>query len=442
MSDGNTSGVAPGSVAGVRAPYRPPRRHTARRGAIFWPIAAGEVVLAIALALVLPRLEAHYHWRDGITYDSATAQAMLGAIAGGMITLTGFVLTAVTLMVQTVQSQSSRLLQVMNRTDRTPLLFGTLTATFTFALLILSEVHEDRVPDISVTLALVMVLGCTVQFLRMLVTFRTALTVSGLTRGVGTDVRRLIGAIYPVAYVAGPAGDGGSGPLAGQPPAWTVRHAGQPGVFQSFDEVAAVKLAAAAGATIRFVPAAGDFLVTGAVLADGTGPVPDAGAVRKLCRIGPNRTLEQDPGYGLRMLADIAIRALSPAVNDPTSAVQSLDQIDDILHRLAGRSLGDGLLHDPGGRVVVRYPAPTWPAFLSLAVDEIIQYGAGSLQVARRLRAMLDDLLASAPDPRRAAIRGKLAVLNRAVRRAFPDAEEAAEAAEPDRQGIGSPREP
>jgi uncharacterized membrane protein len=423
-----------------RPPYRQPARRKGRRMAGYWPFAVAEIAVAIVVALTLPDLETHFHWTDGLDYDASTAQTTLAAIAGGMITLTGFVLTAVTLMVQTVQSQSSRLLQVLNRTDKTPLLFGTFAATFTYALLVLSVVHGDDVPTISVTVALILVLICTALFLRLLVTFRRTLTVGGLTRNIGGGVRPLIDVLYPAPFADNvlPAGyqeqDG--------PPAWTLRHTGEPGVFQSFSERAAVRLAARAGTEIRFVPAVGDFVVTGAAIAYGFGAAPRARAFSRLIRIGPSRTLEQDPAYGIRMLVDIAIRALSPAVNDPTSAVQALDQIDDILHRLASRSLGDGLLHDPAGRVVVRYPAPTWETFLALSVDEILLYGAGSLQVTRRVRAMLEDLLAATHQARWPAISAKLAALDRATRRAFPDKTEEREAAEPDRQGIGSPRKP
>jgi uncharacterized membrane protein len=108
-----------------------------------------EVIIAIAVGLILPRLETHYRWSDGISYDVGTAQATLGAIAAGMITLTGFVLTAVTLIVQTVQNQSPRLMRMVDRTDKTPILFGTFTATFTFALVVLSQVRENAVPDVS-----------------------------------------------------------------------------------------------------------------------------------------------------------------------------------------------------------------------------------------------------------------------------------------------------
>ena len=423
--------------ARARSPYRPPRRRLARRITRYWPFAVAEVAFAIVLALTLPDLERHFGWEDGLAYDASTAQTTLAAIAGGMITLTGFVLTAVTLMVQTVQSQSSRLLQTLNRTDKTPLLFGTFTATFTYSLLVLSVVHGDDVPTISVTLALIMVLVCAALFLRLLVTFRNTLTVGGLTMTIGTALRKLIDVLYP--QLCEPTASDAADPPE---PAvtWTVRHAGEPGVFQSFDEPRAVRLAARTGTEIEFLPAVGDFVVTGAVLARGSGTPPPLRVLRSMVRIGSARTLEQDPGYGLRMLADIAIRALSPAVNDPTSAVQALDQIDDILTRLAARSLGDGRLHDESGRVLVRYPAPTWDAFLSLAIDEILLYGAGSLQVTRRLRALLDDLRAGTPQVRWPAIDAKLAALTRAVRRAFPGQAEEAEATRPDRQGIGSSR--
>jgi uncharacterized membrane protein len=426
---------------GARIPRRPAgRRLTGQLVRTRWSIVVVEVLAAIAAGLILPRLERHYGWHDGISYDAGAAQATLGAIAGGMITLTGFVLTAVTLMVQTVQSQSPRLLRVLDRTDRTPLLFGTFTATFTFALVALSQVRQDYVPDVAVTVGLLLVLLSAGLFLRLLVTFRTTLTVGGLSRMIGIRLREQIDIQYPARFDPARAAADAAKPAPADP-TWLIRYAGQPGVFQAFDEPGVVRLAAAAGSEIRFVPAVGDFLVYGARLAEGTGPAPDAANFTRLVRVGEVRTLEQDPAYGIRMLVDIAIRALSPAVNDPSSAVQALDQLDDILQRLAERSLGDGRLLDDRGRVLVRFTAPHWEAFLSLALDEITLYGAGSIQVARRLRALLDDLLVSVPASRRPAVAARSATLLRAVRRALPDEGQAAEAMQPDHQGIGSPRE-
>ena len=428
--------------AGARIPRRPVRRRkSGRLRRTRWPVAAAEVVVAIAAGLILPRLETHYHWSDGVSYDVGTAQATLGAIAAGMITLTGFVLTAVTLIVQTVQNQSPRLMRMVDRTDKTPILFGTFTATFTFALVVLSQVRENAVPDVSVLVSLLLLLVSVGLLLRLLATFRTTLTTGGLARAVGHELREVIGLMYPARFdpdESAAARRNQEKPLAGS--TWLIRHAGVPGVFQAFDEPAVVALAAGTGTEIRFLPGVGDFLPSGARLAAGTGPPPDADRLRRLVRVGALRTMEQDPAYGIRLLVDIALRALSPAINDPTSAVQALDQLDDVLQRLARRSLGDGRLLDDTGRVLVRFPAPRWDAFVALAVDEIIVSGADSIQVARRLRALLDDLLASAPPTRRPPVSARIATLERAVRRALADETIAAEAMQPDHQGIGSPR--
>ena len=427
---------------GARIPRGPVRRRKpGRLRRTRWPVAAAEVAVAIAVGLVLPRVETHYRWNDGVSYDVGTAQATLGAIAAGMITLTGFVLTAVTLIVQTVQNQSPRLMRMVDRTDRTPILFGTFTATFTFALVVLSQVKENAVPDVSVLVSLLLLLVSVALLLRLLATFRTTLTTGGLARAVGHELREVIDIMYPARFDpdASEAAAGNQGkPLEG--PTWLIRYVGVPGVFQAFDESAVVRLAAATGTEIRFLPGVGDFLPSEARLAAGTGPAPDAAKLCRLVRVGPLRTMEQDPAYGIRLLVDIALRALSPAINDPTSAVQALDQLDDVLQRLAKRSLGDGRLLDEAGRVLVRFPAPRWHAFVALAFDEIIVSGADSIQVARRLRALLDDLVSSAPPTRRPPVSARIATLQRAIRSALTDETIAAEAMEPDHQGIGSPR--
>src|ERR1700744_5613466 len=196
-------GAAPGTGSPhARRRPRPPGRRRGRPqlGDNQWAVAVAEVIAAIAAAVILPRLEKDYGWRLGLSYEAATAQATPGAIARGGVPLTGFVLTTVTLIVQTVQGQSPRLLRALNRTDRTPLLFGTFTATFTFALIALSQVSEHAVPSISVLLALVLVLISAAMFLRLLVTFRTTLTTGGLARTIGDQLRQQIDVRYPAAF--------------------------------------------------------------------------------------------------------------------------------------------------------------------------------------------------------------------------------------------------
>lgn len=401
-----------------------------------WPAATAVVFLAVVAGIVLPRLEVDHHWRIGVSYDASAAQAALAAVAGGMITLTGFVLAAMTLMVQTIQGQSPRLLRAFAHADTTPLLFGVFTATFVFALVVLSRVRTGQVPTISVGIALVLVLVSTGLFLRLLAVFRSSLSAGGLARVVGREARQLIDELYRQQFrpaVVPDAGDTVSAQVT-----WTQRHQGMPGVFQGLDGPGLVRAAVASQGLITVLPAIGDFVATGAMLATGTGRAPAPDELVGMLTITPARSLRHDLGYGFRLLADISIRALSPAVNDPTTAVQALDQVDDLLRRIAMRSLGDGRLTDAAGNSLVRYPAPTWQALLALALDETIQYGASSVQVARRLRALLEDLLGVVPDERRPPVEIRLSALDGSVAAAFPR-EGQSEALSADRQGLGSP---
>ena len=156
--------------------------------------------------------------------------------------------------------------------------------------------------------------------------------------------------------------------------------------------------------------------------------------------LGGERTFEQDPKYAIRLIVDIAIRALSPAVNDPTTATQALDHLEDLLLRLGRRRLEIGAVHDRDGalRLIVTYPA--WEDFLAIAFDEIRYYGKDSVQVMRRMRAFAADLIAALPPERHAALRRQQERLDATIARAFPDAAERQDASVEDRQGFGVPR--
>lgn len=423
-------------IESIRAPQVQRRRRVAPRWRI-WPISALIVAACVAAALILPSIERHEGWTVGIQWDPSTAQATLAAIAGGMITLTGFVFTAVTLIIQTLQTQSPRLLLALDRSDRTPVLFGVFSGGAAYALVVLSRVTTDFVPSLSVTLAIALVLLAIGLFLRLLVTMRTSLNPGGLVRIVGDRLRDTIDRFHPAPESAPESAGGWDEARTSERREVSFR--GNPGVFQSFDERAVVRLADAAGAVIEFTPAVGDFVAQGTVIAvvHGGRPIRER-ALTRYIHVGPDRTLEQDPAYGVRLLADVAVRALSPAVNDPTSAVQTLDQLDDILHRLVTRSLGEGMLLGRSGVIRVRYRAPQWESYLALALDEIRIYGRASLQVMRRMRALLLDLALVAPADRMPAIQRRLEALDRAAGR-LSDHMDVQDALVPDRQGLGSP---
>src|SRR5947209_19145536 len=120
--------------------------------------------------------------------------------------------------------------------------------------------------------------------------------------------------------------------------------------------------------------------------------------------LGVERTIEQDPGFAIRIMVDIAIKALSAAINDPTTAVQAMDHLEDTLLFLGKTDLEHRVQYrDRDGRLRLVMPVASWSDFLSQAVTEIREYGASSVQVMRRLRAMLDVLHAEVRPPYRAA---------------------------------------
>jgi len=163
--------------------------------------------------------------------------------------------------------------------------------------------------------------------------------------------------------------------------------------------------------------------------------------LRRAIHLATSRTLEQDPKYAIRLLVDIAIRALSPAVNDPTTAVQTLDHIEDLLRRIGRRQLDVGQVCDDDGALRLIFPVPTWQDYLELSFDEIRQYGGTSLQVVRRLRAALVGLQEGvATAERREAVGRYLDHLNLAVGRSGFDEQDQVSAQGEDRQGIGLAR--
>ena len=231
--------------------------------------------------------------------------------------------------------------------------------------------------------------------------------------------------------------------LQDRPVSLALRYIGEPKAVAAFDLKVLVRLASEADAVIVLECAVGDTLGDESLLLrvlGGREPIPEA-TLRKSIRLEMGRTFEQDPKYPLRLLVDIAIRALSPAVNDPTTAVQALDQIEDLLLRLGRRALEAGYAGDEKGELRVIFPTPTWEDYLTLAFDEIRQYGATSIQVMRRLRSALLELSEAVPvEERRHAVQHHIQHLDLSVERHIGDSEDQRTAMQEDRQGLGLSR--
>jgi uncharacterized membrane protein len=200
-----------------------------------------------------------------------------------------------------------------------------------------------------------------------------------------------------------------------------------------------VNLAQRANCLIELVPEVGQFVAVGDPLfrvRHGGENISETSLGNSVAA-GSERTLEQDPLFAFRILVDIASKALSPAINDPTTAVLAIDQIHHLLRDVGKRFLGDGREEDAAGRLRLVYPTPNWEDFVQLGTTEIRHYGRDSIQVQRRLRAMLKDLIDTLPARRAPVLQKELALLATSSKRTFPDLDDQTLAESGDLQGIG-----
>ena len=210
----------------------------------------------------------------------------------------------------------------------------------------------------------------------------------------------------------------------------------------AFDVQGLVALGVRYDCLIELAPQVGNYVAPGDPLFRVHGGINlPMDVLRDSIALGAERTMEQDPAFAFRVIVDIASKGLSPAINDPTTAVLALDQIHHLLRHVGSRRLDNEKVRDAHGKVRLFYRTPNWEDFVTLAVTEIRQFGGSSIQVARRLRAMLEDLIQTLPEARAAPLRRELQLLKRSAERFFQEPEDRALAEISDAQGVGGTQE-
>ena len=404
-----------------------------------WLLPLVGALLGSALALADLTVESHVQLPEAWTYTADTASGVLTAIVAAMVGLLGFVVTIGVLVVQTATGTlSPRFMRIWYRDRLQKVVLATFIGTLTFAFSLLRRVGGDEVPSLGVTLAGLLVSISLVLLLLYLDRFTHALRPVAVGTAVARAGLRVLTAPSHAAAAARPRGS--AGPVT-TGPAREV-HAPRTGVVQAIHARGMVATARRHDCVVVLTRSPGDFVAEGAVLMEvyGGTELPAERALAGLVAIGRERTIDQDPAFGLRIVVDIAIRALSPAVNDPTTAVQMIDQVEAFLRGVArtpGGAALDLVDEDEVTRVVV--PARRFDTYLRLGVTEIVEYGAGAVQVGRRLAALfvsLGEVVTTGDRPALAAAESRFAA---AVAAAFPDPAARAYALTPDRQGIGGP---
>jgi uncharacterized membrane protein len=366
-----------------------------------------------------------------------SARLVLSVIAGSTIAFTGTVFSITIVALQLASTQfSPRVLRTFLRDRASQHCFGTFVATALYSLMVLREVEaEVEVPGLALTGAFALVVGSIFAFVYLVHHVAQSIRAVSIMDAVAAETRASIRQNYPLDALD-PFADA---PVPAGRPAQVLLLERRPGVLLGLDEDDLVGIACRHGCILELLPTVGDYLPSNVPLFavhGGDGRL-DVAEVLRHVGIGPERTLYQDTAFGLRQLVDMAEKALSPAINDPTTAVQCLDRLHDLLRRLAVRPLPSGRYGDDAGNLRLIVPQTTWDNYLHLAFDEIRHFGVGSLQIPRRLRAALLDLHSVAPPARRAPIDDQIRALDDAIDRAYSEPEDRAVARHADPHGLG-----
>jgi len=412
-----------------------------------WLIPMLYTAASVTAGLILPRLEHAYFvgYTENISVGSALA--FFSSVSSGMMALTAIVFAIAFVLVQFSALAYSPRLAIMFASS--PTLFQTLgifVATFLYSLAALvwtDRGGSGRVPLFSTLLVAILLIVSMMAFTRLVQSLND-LQIHNVLQVIGVRGRSVIRMMFPlIADNPKVTPEEIEVPLNLGPPTQTLTYSGEPRAITRFDLDTLVRVAQGADAVLAIECGVGDTVVEDTVLLrvyGGTRKLPEQALTRAI-HLATSRSLEHDPKYAIRLLVDIVIRALSPAVNDPTTAVQALDQIEDLLRRLGRRRLESGYARDATGKVRVTFPVPTWQDYLALAFDEIRQFGAASIQVDRRLRAALVGLSDTITvDGRRAAVQQYIDHLNLGIGQSSFDDQDRAAAEQEDRQGLGLSR--
>jgi uncharacterized membrane protein len=397
---------------------------------------------ALLVSFSVPRLANNLLPGFVSTVSVNAAIGFYSAIASGMIALTAIVFSLAFVMVQfSATAYSPRLVLWIARDPVVSHAIGVFTATFLYALAALVWVDRDgsgRVPLAGIWVVGFLLIISVMMFIG-LVHRVGMLQVNRMLIFTGDQGREVIENLYPPIDTL-PSPD--SVELPRSPCLQTLLHHGDPRLVQTANISRLVDIASKFECIIELIVTIGDAVLDSVPIMRVYGAaaaIPEQ-TLRPAITFGGERTFQQDPKYAIRLLVDIAIKALSPAVNDPTTAVQALDQIEDLLIRLGRRRLEIGAFRDSKGnlRLLMRFPA--WEDFLRLGFDEIRLYGATSIQVMRRMKALMNQLISLLPEELRPALRNWQERLQSTIERTYIDTQDKLDASEEDPQGLGSSR--
>lgn len=385
----------------------------------FWVLPAVIALGSLALGLTLPMLDQSIGEPWPWVFEGGVdgARSVLSTIAGAMISVTGLVFSITMVVLQLASSQySPRVLGTFLESRISQVTLGVFTGSFIFALTVLRKVgggSDDRVPQISVTFGYAYVLFAVAMFLAFIHHITVSVQVSRVMSRIRAQTVHNIGrlAAEPTPYT----------------PTWSPRPdtprahlttSGRGGYITVLDSTRMVNRAAELDVVVELDVAPGDYVADGQPVGRVWGrdslSREDSDSLVDGLYFGQARTLHSDIGLGVRQLLDIAERALSPGVNDPTTALQAMNELHSVLREMSLRpDLSAYLADDDGETVRVVYRPQTYGRSLAATVEELVHYGRDSVRVVPHLRKLLADLVDAARPEHRAVTETALAEVDR-----------------------------
>nr|WP_296780507.1 DUF2254 family protein [Rhodococcus sp. (in: high G+C Gram-positive bacteria)] len=424
-----------------------------------WRLPAILVTCSIVLAFVLVEVEGALEDADGVSVEggidvSATA-TLLAVIAGGMITLTGLVFTAITLAMQFGASQISvRVVPMLQQEAIMRWAIGMFLSTFVFAVIIASDLAlagDDTSPVLATWIAILLAFVSAFLFIALVARVGMVLNSSRLLRWIAAQGRTSIVRLYPGFDPDAEVELLPAVPIEATPPpiadplgtAMTVRltQLSPDGrILLAVDAARIQRLAAKWGVTVEVMPTIGEFVAQHAVLFQVDGPQLRVRRHQLLAALvfGDTHSPTVSPAAAIQAIVDIALKALSPAINDPGRAVQAIDHVEDLLMTIAPRVRLEAVDSAVSALTRIRGTRRTWTDYVTIATDEIRHFSVGSTQVQRRLRSLFLTLIDACPADQHPPLRARLDALDAQVSREWKSDLDIGLASVADPQGLGS----
>jgi len=407
-----------------------------------WIVPFAAIVLEQLLSATLYPLDQQLGW-SGLGLGVEGAKGMVGAIINLTLTLIVFTFGALLIAIQVASGQYTPRIIATTLLNNNVIRYvvGLFVFTFIFEIKALDRI-ETTVPQLIVFVGGLLGFTCIISFLFLVDYVARTLRPVSLVRKVGENGLTVLESVYPETFNGAHDGEDFTGNLGTV--TRTLIQRGTSGIVLAVNVDHLVAEAEKTNGIIEFAPQVGDFVGVGEplfLLRDGAAAIDDH-TLRSSIIFGPERTLEQDPLFAFRILVDIAIKALSAAINDPTTAVLAIDQLHRLLRRAGRRDLRTDCVVNRAGKTRVILRTPKWEDFVHLTFTEIRFYGADNVQIARRLRAMILNLMKTLPADRHPALQQELARLDRMLQNLYTLPEDLALARIPDPQGLGGSTEP